>query len=271
MLKKLVHSRVWISLAALSMACMTTIYAQNKFPHWSVAAYIFFATLFAYNIYYIGNKHPEYSWHKQTAILGLILAVVSFLFIPDKNWFTISVLGILGSIYIFPEYIPFKIFKHSLVKIIILTLVWVMAICYFPLGNKIPSNIFFLLFVFSQFIFIFILNYLFDIKDIEFDKDAEKKSLAVKFGERTSYRVVYGLCILFSALNIYIYYLTHDSIFCDLAIFALPNLLIAILLFISIHQSKKTNNIFPYLLYVDGLMLLQGLLVILSHLVISLD
>jgi 1,4-dihydroxy-2-naphthoate octaprenyltransferase len=107
-----------------------------------------------------------------------------------------------------------------------------------------------------RFIFIFILCLLFDIRDTEIDRREKIATLSVKLGINRSYRLCYLLLVLFIALSITQFILLPDT---GQLITMLLSTTAAI---ITIEYSKKNNSDVVYLALIDGMMLLQALLVI---------
>lgn len=263
MLKKVlsffVHGRFYIAVAAMLLAVQSSLLLRAQIPSIGLCAFVFCATLFAYSIYYIDLKRPVYPYHKATTILAAIGAFISFLFIVnDVHWGVLILLCIYGGLYTFSRFLPFKLFTYSTVKICLLTAVWILAVVFLPFGKFIPLGIPFYLFALHQFIFIFILNFLFDIKDIELDEKKETSSLATKFGETNSY---FFISFLEISLIILLYFLMTDRSNL-LSPYIVPLLIGNIALTFSIRKTKTNRDIYNFLLYIDGLMILQCALVI---------
>lgn len=254
-----VHGRFYIATAALLLVIQSSLLFSAQLPALGLCAFVFFATLFAYSIYYIDLKKPEYPYHKVTTWVAAMGAVLSFFFVVhDIHWGVFILLCLYGGLYTFSRYLPFKLFNYSTVKICLLTAVWILAVVFLPFGKFIPLGTPFYLFALHQFIFIFILNFLFDIKDIEFDEKKETASLATKFGEENSYFFISALEI---SLIVILYFIMSDSS-ALLSPYIVPLLIGNIGLTYSIRKTKSNRNIYNFLLFIDGLMLLQCFLVI---------
>lgn len=257
----IVSGRFYISLAALSLAVQTSLLFKFHLPIKPLAGFIFFATLFAYNVYYIDLRKPDYKYHRSTAILACIFAGLCFVYILSFiHWGVVIMVLIFGSLYTFSRYLPFRLFSHWLVKIFLLTSVWVLAVVILPMGKNIPSSHDFYFFTLHQFVLVFILNLLFDIKDIEVDEKQDNASLATKFGETKSYGMITLLEILL--ILILSYLMLNES---SLKAYLVPMLIANFALTFSIRQTKSNKSIFPFLLFIDGLMILQALLVISTY------
>ena len=101
----------------------------------------------------------------------------------------------------------------------------------------------------------FVLCLLFDIRDIEIDRKENITTLAVFLGKKKSYLIAYIFLILFIILSLLQFFYFDDK-----------SILIAMLLsaaatFFAVELTKKTNSDFVYLAGIDGMMLLQAMLV----------
>lgn len=255
-----VYGRFYISIAAFLLAIQTSLLFTRQLPSWSLSGFIFFATLFAYNIYYIDLDRPIYKYHKLTAFIAAFAAGACFIFCaPQINWLLLSALVVFGCLYTFASYFPFQLFTKPLIKIVLLTSVWILAVIFLPLEKNIYlSSPLFVLFTLHQFIFVFILNLLFDIKDIEFDEKKRRTSLATKYGKQTSYTIIHLLEMsLIVALCLMIFIERNY-----LSPYLVPLLIANLALSYCIRKMRTRQAMYPYLVYVDGLMLLQSFLVI---------
>src|SRR4029079_1998100 len=109
-----------------------------------------------------------------------------------------------------------------------------------------------------RFIFIFVLCLMFDIRDVEVDRKENIRTIPVTVGTRRAYQICYillGIFILISLLQ-----------FMRLQNFIQLNAMIlsATATILMIGYSKKNNSDFVYLACIDGMMLLQALLVMIG-------
>ncbi len=101
----------------------------------------------------------------------------------------------------------------------------------------------------------FVLCLMFDVRDIEIDSKEQINTLAVILGKKKSYLLSYILLLLFVALSfLQYYYLPQMN-------FLIAMIVSAIATWITIEITKKNNSDFIYLAGIDGMMLLQALLV----------
>jgi 4-hydroxybenzoate polyprenyltransferase len=106
----------------------------------------------------------------------------------------------------------------------------------------------------------FILCLLFDMRDIEVDRSEKINTLAVVLGHRKSYILSYLLLVVFVLLSIAQYFYIPQLHF------LIPMLISAAATFVTIEITKKSNSDFVYLAGIDGMMLLQAILVYLFSL-----
>ena len=109
----------------------------------------------------------------------------------------------------------------------------------------------------------FILCLLFDIRDTEVDRKESIATLSVKLGVKRSYILCYLLLMIFIALSIIHFIYLPDSIQ------LIAMLVSAAATIIAIEFSKKNNSDVIYLACIDGMMLLQALLVIFTSSIVN--
>jgi 4-hydroxybenzoate polyprenyltransferase len=120
------------------------------------------------------------------------------------------------------------------------------------------NGVSFQLVFFRRFIFMFILCLLFDIRDVEVDKTEAINTLPVRIGINKSYLLCYVFLALFVSLTLIEFlYNPEPGQFWVMLISALATLL-------TVQYSRKNNSDFVYLACVDGMMLLQAVMVILT-------
>jgi 4-hydroxybenzoate polyprenyltransferase len=116
-------------------------------------------------------------------------------------------------------------------------------------------------FVFAKrFVFMFILCLLFDLRDIEIDRKEKINTIPVAIGKKNCYLLSYLLLALFLAISLFQY------LYALQLLFLLAMIISTIITFVIIQRTKKTNSDFIYLAGIDGMMLLQALLVYLFSL-----
>ncbi|MFS8082205.1 MAG: UbiA family prenyltransferase [Ginsengibacter sp.] len=266
---------IFIAACAVGFCIETNILLNTPLNHFGFYSFVFGATLFQYNLHYIvktaavqGSERLRWTIKNQKIhffllVAGIILIVVSVFSFEVRHLGILLILGVISLLYSFP-FLPFgkkkRIKDYGVFKIITLSLLWTLVTVWLPAtGMHYDTGLFFFIF-FKRFIFMMILCLLFDMRDIEIDRSQNIKTLAVLLGRKKSYLFAYLLIALFIIACILQYlYLPR------------PNFLIAMLISIFITSiiielTKKSNSDYIYLAGVDGMMLLQSILIMLFSL-----
>ena len=144
-------------------------------------------------------------------------------------------------------------------KIITLALLWTLVTVWFPVDQADLSGISFQLIFLRRFIFMFILCLLFDIRDTEVDRKQNIATLSVKLGVKRSYLLCHILLVIFVVLSVIQFIYVPDKIQ------LIAMVISAAATAITIEYSKRNNSDIVYLACIDGMMLLQALLVIFAY------
>ena len=274
-LEFLLFSSIFIASCAVAFCMETNIVLGVPFNHFSFYCFVFGATLAQYNLHYIAKKvavknSERLTWsldnkniHIILLLVGAALILFSFFSFHLKHYAILIFLGGIAFLYSFP-FLPFgkrkRIKDYGFLKIITLSLLWTLVTVWFPVNNiDVATPIFILVFV-KRFIFMFILCLLFDMRDIEIDSNEKINTLAVILGRKKSYFLAYVLLIVFLILSFVQYQYFPQSAFLT------AMLISAIATFFTIEITKKSNSDFVYLAGIDGMMLLQAVLVYLFSL-----
>lgn len=264
---------IFISLCAVAMCIETNLLLDLPLNDHSFYLFVFGATLVQYNLHYLFKttavvNSRRLAWslknkrtHKILIAAGLILIIYSLFSFHLHHFIILLILGAIAFLYSFP-FLPFKQKKRikdfGLMKIITLALLWTLVTVWLPVAEANYSGLSFQLIFIRRFIFIFILCLLFDIRDTEVDRKENIATLSVMLGERKSYILCYFLLIIFAALSVVQFIYVPDTI--QLA----AMLVSAAVTVVTIEFSKRNNSDIVYLAYIDGMMLLQALLVIIG-------
>jgi 4-hydroxybenzoate polyprenyltransferase len=241
----------------------------------SFYCFVFGATLLQYNLHYstkkIAVKNSErLKWSQQNKkihfyllLIGGLLILFSFFSFHLKHFVILACLGAISFLYSFP-FLPIgkkrRIKDYGLLKIVTLSLLWTLVTVWFPVNTMPVDNTLFLLVFAKRFLFMFILCLLFDLRDIEIDQKEKINTLPVMLGKKQSYHLSYALLVLFFALSL-IKYLYAPQLPFLIAMF-----ISSVITWLVIERTKKTNSDFIYLAGIDGMMLLQAVLVYLFSL-----
>lgn len=266
---------IFIAACAVGFCMETNILLGVPLNSFSFYSFVFGATLVQYNLHYlvktIAVKDSErLAWSMKNKMIHIILLVsgcvliLYSLFSFHLEHFMILIgLGGIAFLYSFP-FLPFgkkkRIKDYGFLKIITLSLLWTLVTVWFPVNDMDVNTKLFLFVLVKRFVFMFILCLLFDIRDEEIDSKEKINTLAVKLGKKKSYILSYFLLALFVLLSFTQYLLFPQTGF------FLAMVISAIFTFITVELTKKTNSDFIYLAGIDGMMILQALLVYLFSL-----
>ncbi|MDP4285273.1 MAG: UbiA family prenyltransferase [Bacteroidota bacterium] len=248
----------------------TNILLGLPFNNFSFYCFVFGATLAQYNLHYLAKNiaiknslRLEWSQRNRKTHLGLFavgvaLIIFSFFSFHLKHFIILFLLGVIGFLYSFP-FLPFaerkRIKDYGFLKIITLSLLWTLVTVWLPVSSMSYDSYLFLFIFIKRFVFMFLLCLLFDMRDIEIDSQEKINTLAVFLGKRNSYLLSYLLLFLFTLLSVAQYfYLPQWGILIAML------LSVAVTLF-NVEITKRSNSDFIYLAGIDGMMLLQALLV----------
>lgn len=274
-MRQLIHTFVYgcffIALCATAF-CMETARVLsiplNGFPFYLL---IFCATLVQYNMHYFikktANFHSErFLWsqsHKKLHIVfiwtGAAGALVSLFFLQLPHFLGMGVIALVTLVYSLPL-LPFRkrrrIKDYGLLKILVLSLVWTLITVWLPyITSGRPFTAAFWMVFARRFIFMFILCLAFDIRDVETDRREAIHTLPVMLGERYCYRLIHILLVVFLALSVVYFRMAGDFLQFN------AMLISALATYFVIEYSRRNNSDMVYLAGIDGMMLLQALLV----------
>ena len=262
---------IFISLCAVAMCVETNLLLHLPLNDISFYLFVLGATLVQYNLHYLFKttaveNSARLAWsrknkgtHEVLIAAGTALIIYSLFSFHLHHFIILLAFGIIAVLYSFP-FLPFankkRIKDYGLLKIVTLALLWTLVTVWFPVDQTDFSEISFQLIFLRRFIFIFILCLLFDIRDTEIDSKENIATLSVKLGVKTSYFLCYLLLLIFITLSVVQFIYLPERI--QLAAMLLSAAATALV----IEYSKKNNSDIVYLALIDGMMLLQALLVI---------
>lgn len=266
----LLFGSIFISLCAVALCMETNILLQLPFNSVGFYVFVFGATLVQYNLHYVSKTvaidgSPRLHWSKHQKRthyiligMGIVMIIYGLVNFPLHHYVVLLTLGVIGFVYSFP-FLPVmgtrkRLKDFGLLKIITLSLMWTLVTVWFP-ANQLPYDTLVFLFVFiKRFIFIFVLCLVFDIRDASVDASHGIQTLPVLIGIRNAYFICYGLLMLLLCINLAEYFVTGSKFIGAFFISILATALV-------VRYSQKNNSDITCLFGVDGMMLLQALLV----------
>ena len=274
-LEFILFGSIFIAACAVGLCMETNILLQVPFNSFSFYCFVFGATLVQYNLHYstkkIAVKNSErLRWtlrnrnvHSVLLALGSMLILYSFFSFRLHHFIILGILGCVAVLYSFP-FLPFgkkkRIKDYGFIKIITLSLLWTLVTVWFPVTNMAVDRWLFAFVFAKRFVFMFILCLLFDVRDIEVDRQQNIQTFAVVLGRSNAYFLSYILLILFVLLSIV------QHIYEPQLSFLFAMILSAIITWLVIEGTRKTNSDFIFLAGIDGMMLLQAALIYLFSL-----
>ena len=236
-------------------------------------SFVFGATLVQYNLHYLAKKTAlpnsmRFQWskkntgtHKVLTITGLIFIITGLFSFQLHHFIFLLLLGFITLLYSLPV-MPFtrrkRLKDFGVLKIITLTLLWTLVTVWFPVSQAYYTDVSFLLIFLRRFIFIFILCLVFDIRDTEIDSKENRRTIPVITGIRKAYAICYFLLVVFVMISLIQYLKTPDIIQFNAMVIS------AAATFVMIEYTKKNKSDIAYLACIDGMMLLQAVLVVIG-------
>ena len=239
--------------------------------NWFYISFVFFSTLVLYSFptFTETNFSPEYSerhkWISEHKKLLLVFSVIGVLvcgtltfFFPFKFILSFAPVALIAFAYFFPQT---HLRSIAGLKAGIVALVWTCVTAIYPLllvfnldmsGTFENSNVTVMI---LNFLFIFPLCVIYNVRDIEADRKAGVKTFPVIYGTKATIAVCMFSLVLFSALVI----ISADDIEIKL-ILLLSAAASAVFLFFA---SEKRSDYY-YSFWIDGMIVLQAILVILA-------
>ena len=277
LIKTLINSNIYISLAAVFLTVETQIQLGME-PQWHPYLFIiFFATLFEYNLHrlitVITNKEAlnsdKHKWVRENLkgfYLLVFLSVTGFgcvTFLAKKDvliaFAPIAAITVFYSLPIFGnKRTIFRLREIPYLKIFLIAFVWSSSTILLPFiqSDNTFNNTHVIVMLVERFFFVFAITIPFDIRDIEADKQAGLKTFPLLINENKSLVISYLSLFIFFLISFFHYQiLNYWLIILPLSISTLTTFIFL--------NSRKIRNL-PYYHYgiLDGTMLFQGLLVL---------
>lgn len=268
--KTFIYGAIFISLCTVGLCMETNLLLGLPFNSFYFYLLVFSATLGQYNIhYYIKREaNPDsdrFFWsvqhrnvHLILNIIGAIGLIIGLFHLKPKNFIVLGIIAAFTILYSFP-FLPFRKKKRlkdfGLLKIFTLSYVWTLITVWFPVITFTKVTPDFQLVFIQRFVFMFALCLAFDIRDVESDGKSGIHTLPVALGKRKSYQVINLSLVLFLIVS-----LMHFRI--SLHFMQLNGMILsALATYFIIEYARTRNTDMIYLAGVDGMMLLQAVLI----------
>ena len=256
--ERFITSSAFIALCAVALALETSFVATTPFERPGFYAFIFLATWSSYRVHAFVARPTRL--HAGTTALLITATFLSAFSLHAAMIPWLALAALLSLAYSLPT-LPGgrKLREYGVAKILILTGVWTLVTGYLPVMGKLPSETIALLLA-RRFLFMFALCIAFDLRDRVADERAGIRTVPVRVGDRASYGLVRITLLAFAGLIL-------------LAPLAGPHqpggwmigalLLSALVTWFAIeHSRRRVKSNLYYLGWIDGMMAVQGLLVV---------
>ncbi|RYE33842.1 MAG: hypothetical protein EOP42_08005 [Sphingobacteriaceae bacterium] len=271
-----------MALCAVAQALVTFLLIDTK-PVYPVLAILFLSTLCIYNFSILLSKpkSPErsafkrvrwffryYNWMLALTIISAILLLPLFFWVSNESKLLLILLSVLSFGYGLPMFSTgnqkFGLRNIPGLKLLLIGLTWTGSIVLLPVFEAQHSyhfainNTDILLLSAKRWLFITAMAIPFDIRDLFQDRKLGLKTIPVVFGEKSAYL----LCQLLLAGYLILLFLFKNHGF-DQNFFALT--ITIVLAGWLIFRSKFEKNEYFYFFYVDGVLILQWLLMLIFN------
>lgn len=279
----LLYSNIFIGVCAVALVFTNQLTVGLPLVFDVTCLFVFAATVFTYSA--LKFRHSEedsaVTEHRNWAIRNRLLATVvtwgsavvaalAFFFLPVGSQLITAALGLFTLFYGFIE-IPLPGGKKALrqygrAKTFFVALVWSVTTVLIPLAG-IPQlfnvvHLWLLVFLLlRRFLFVAALTMVFDIKDMEADKQVKLYTLPMALGVEGTKRLAYLFLCLLVLINTLQYFIIPSSTIGNMLAINLSLLLSAI----CIKVVKEDTREDWYYLVLDGMMFTQFLLVLASY------
>lgn len=272
----LLYSNIYIAIACL-IKTYQSFAIFDFIPILPLYGLVFFGTLSSYNFHiflsknYGDNKNEPNSYEKRSKLhflLSIIAFCVSIYFIVQliESWYWILPAVLLTFLYSAPK-LPQKIFSQLRIvanlKTIFLAFVWTYVTSVFPLVLlQINWESKHYLYIVNQLFFIYTLCIVFDFKDRVKDRSQGIKSLITQMNVRAIDYLFYASTAI-SIVSLVALQLL------GLATYAVIAIALAQIIILSVYQkSKRNKSYYFFYLFLDGIIMLPGIIIFLFHLFI---
>jgi len=276
--KKFVHLKFLLAFSAV-FACWQTLIIANvqAATCYNLFAFVFFATLAAYNVRLIKvdsrnnsktislrfvnrNLTKEIIW-----ALSSVICLVLFFFLARQTQLILIISSFASLLYIMPfirhENRLRGIRNIYFLKNIWLALTWALITVALPLAETTTPlfQIELVLIFFSRFLFIYTIALLFDIRDSLHDKSRNVFTLATQNGITFTKTIAFISIVLFCALVLYRIYLHPGLMLLAPALYISTGLMLLLIIL-----AKPGHNFWFYEVLMDGVLTIQAILIIAS-------
>jgi len=278
----LLFSNLFMALCAVAQAMVTFILIDSQ-PVYPILAILFLSTLCIYNFSILLSKPSNpakspfkrvrwffnyYRWMVAITIISAMLLLPLFFLVSTKSKLLLIFLSVLSFGYSLPMFTAgnqkFGLRNIPGLKLLLIGITWALSVVLLPIfeaeniSHILISKSDILLLTTERFLFITAMAIPFDIRDLFQDHKLGLKTIPVVFGEKNAYL----LCQILLIGYLILLFLFRNHGF-DNNFFALT--ITSILAGWLIFRSKFKKNEYYYFFYVDGVLILQWVLMLIFN------
>lgn len=267
------YSNLHISASALSFAAVSTYFIPELQITTGLALLIFGSTLCSYVFHrlYPIIKHHRIStdgalniWTNKykrlqsfVFLIGIIISGAGFFMIHFNTKIVLLILAGITFLYSFPFYnygnVKIRLRDFPFIKIFLIALIWALVCVILPAAEsefQMANANLWKLFI-AHFLFIFAITIPFDIRDLEYDRSVDVKTIPLVFGVGKS--LIISIAMLITATIIYLSFdLNFNARFATTITMFISSIFI-------LNAYERKHDLY-YLFWMDGLMFLFYLL-----------
>lgn len=275
----LLFSNIFMALCAVAQA-LVTFHLIDAQPIHTVTALLFTSTLGIYNFSILLSKpkHPEKSPYRRVrwffahyrlmvtfTLISLLSLVPLFFLLSMESRILLVFLALLSFCYSLPLFTvgeqKFGLRNIPGLKPFLITLVWTLSSVLLPILEAQEAHIAdvstrdITILIAKRFLLIGALTVPFDIRDLFQDRQFGLKTIAVAWGEKNAYLFCQ---VLLAGYIVLLFMLRNNGFSPDFFALALTAVLMGWLIF----RSKWEKNEYYYFFYLDGVLILQYVMLI---------
>ena len=267
--KAIVYGNVFVALGALAQVFVTYLvfHIPLNYNNKSYLLFVLLSTYLQYNMqrgimlmqYHVLSERSNWlRHHKKTLLISIGICLVVILFLCNTLSYTsIGIMvgaEVLSTLYYMQ---PFNLRRYGYVKPFLISLIWVISCVTVPLIENHLLTLNSCWFMSSQFLFIATLCILFDIKDADDDYVTGVNTYANKFGAKIT-KILAIILMMGSCLCYLFFNQVNQHV-------ALTSIIIGLITIVSIFFTTDKRHSFYYYLWLDGLLIVQAILLLLFN------
>lgn len=232
----------FIAIVAVVLSLETAIILQQPFQSKSFYFFVFLATHFAYNVYYIQTENGQV--HKMLALFSLFGSIAVLYFVPRHFYPKLLLIALPSALYILPIFFKLDLNRgFRFIKLMVLIYVWVATTFILPI-SAFPYQSPMILYLLCRVVLLSFACILFFIRD-EWDQSSK----------RTASIAAWILLLLQILLAVMVTTTLNVEVgLCYMGI-GMVNIILGI------RFLNTTQSNLQYQMFVDGVLFLQGFII----------